>query len=199
MISRQSKRNKEDAAEIHNRAEAMKAYARQAKNKEMEADAAEIRLRAERRLGEMMKEQPKATGGDAMRARVFKKPEVAPATLAETGIDKNLADRARKAASLPPKEFEKAVQQVRNKAHERLLEEAAASEKHLDQMDLMDEFAKQLTALDYFICRGRLSSTPLQPRYWLRPPFQILTMGVYPGNPPQRPLDGRGLCCPEDI
>lgn len=35
-----------------------------------------------------------ADGGDAMRARVAEKPEVAtPITLAEAGIDKNLAER----------------------------------------------------------------------------------------------------------
>ena len=54
--------------------------------------------RAERRIGEMMKEQLKATGGDAMRARVSEKPEVA--TLSDAGIDKNLANRARKLNAL---------------------------------------------------------------------------------------------------
>src|ERR1700727_2206587 len=38
----------------------MRLYAKQAKNKELEADACEIRLRAERRVGRMMAEQPKA-------------------------------------------------------------------------------------------------------------------------------------------
>jgi hypothetical protein len=46
---------------------AMKVYAEQAKNEEMEADAREIRLRAERELGRMMREQKEtegmATGG----------------------------------------------------------------------------------------------------------------------------------------
>jgi hypothetical protein len=46
---------------------AIKAYARQAKNKDLEADAYEIRLRAERRLGEMMevgKADRASVGGD---------------------------------------------------------------------------------------------------------------------------------------
>jgi hypothetical protein len=49
----------------------------------------------------MMAAQPKQTGGDAakLKARVIEKPEV-PIALKEAGIDKNLANRARKAAAL---------------------------------------------------------------------------------------------------
>lgn len=67
----------------------MKAYARQAKNKALEADAAEIRMRATRRLDQMRQEQ-KATiglslgsrGSKVKGARVDEKP-----TLAQAGID----------------------------------------------------------------------------------------------------------------
>jgi hypothetical protein len=41
----------------------MRAYARQAKNKQLEIDASEIRFRAERRIGELMAAQPPAKGG----------------------------------------------------------------------------------------------------------------------------------------
>jgi hypothetical protein len=40
--------------EISAQADAVRAYAKQAKNKQLEIDAAEIRIRAERRLGELM-------------------------------------------------------------------------------------------------------------------------------------------------
>ena len=42
-----------DAKDIRDKAEAMRAYAKQAKNKELEIDAAEIRMRAERKVGEL--------------------------------------------------------------------------------------------------------------------------------------------------
>jgi hypothetical protein len=43
-------------------AAAMRAYARQAKNKQLEADAAEVRFRAERRIGELMAAQRATVG-----------------------------------------------------------------------------------------------------------------------------------------
>ncbi|NGO56096.1 hypothetical protein [Allomesorhizobium camelthorni] len=83
-----------------------------AKNKQLETDAAEVRIRATRRLGELMAAQREAgltaNGGDAMKARVENKPEhyQPPITLAEAGIDKNLANEARKLAAIPETEFD---------------------------------------------------------------------------------------------
>jgi MT-A70 protein len=94
----------------------------QARNKTLEADAFEIRQRAERRIGEMMAEQRDTVGmakppGDNQYGRmdrVSEKPE-APVTLAEAGIDKNLADRARKAASVPLAKFEELIVEGRER------------------------------------------------------------------------------------
>ena len=96
----------DDIVEIVGQANAVHAYARQAKNRQMEIDAAEIRIRAERRLGELMAAQ-KATVGVAkgvLRRGVASTPRepTAPPTLAEAGIDKNLAKRARSYAAVPP-------------------------------------------------------------------------------------------------
>jgi hypothetical protein len=49
---------------IRDKAEAIRAYARQAKNKQLEVDAAELHFRAGRRLGEMMID-PRTTIGMA--------------------------------------------------------------------------------------------------------------------------------------
>jgi hypothetical protein len=53
----------DEVKDIRNKAEAMCAYARMAKDKQLEIDAAEIRARATRWIGEMMAEQPKNEGG----------------------------------------------------------------------------------------------------------------------------------------
>ena len=83
---------------------AIQAYARQAKNKDLEADAFEIRFRAERRLGEVLKEQPKATGAAGIgksNSAVPEKYRTQPATLKELGIDKKLSSQSQKTAKMP--------------------------------------------------------------------------------------------------
>lgn len=105
----------DEVKELRDRAEAMRAYAKQAKNKQLEIDASEIRFRAERRIGELIAGQRKAGlmaegakgnpgGQGAAIVRVADGP--AQITLSEAGIDKHLADRARKYAAVPEQEFE---------------------------------------------------------------------------------------------
>lgn len=100
----------DEAKDLRDKGEAMRAYARQAKNKQLEVQAAEIRIRAERRIGELMAAQrdagEMAKGGQPHQSTGLQKnPVAAPPTLAEVGIDKNLADRARKYAAIPEGEF----------------------------------------------------------------------------------------------
>lgn len=98
----------DEVKEIHNQSEAMRAYAKQAKNKQLEIDASEIRFRAERRIGELMASQKESVGlnqGTLRRGSEMDPRDEKP-TLAEAGIDKHLADRARKYAAVPAQEFE---------------------------------------------------------------------------------------------
>ena len=102
----------DEAKDLRDKAEAMRAYARQAKNRQLEVDTAEIRMRAERRLGEIIKAQ-KDTVGLAKGGQPYQNPtgqdkvpvEASP-TLAEIGIDKNLSSRAQKLAAVPEDKFE---------------------------------------------------------------------------------------------
>lgn len=114
----------DEASKIRNTAEALRAYARQAKNKQLEVDAAEIRIRAERRVGELIAAQRETTGlntggGDRKSdRRVEDKPTDQRPTLAEAGIDKNLADRARKLAAVPQAQFEGMVGEWRERVQQ---------------------------------------------------------------------------------
>ncbi len=79
---------------------------------EAQNDAAEITLRAERRLGELVAELPKATGGDAQRARLQRATE-SPPTLADRGIAKHESARWQELAAVPAEEFDAQVDKLR--------------------------------------------------------------------------------------
>lgn len=103
---------------IRDKAEAMRAYGRQAKNRQLEVDAAEIRMRAERRVGELMKAQSDAglmNEGGRPKTGLHENPVSEKATLAEAGIDKNLANRARKLAAVPDEQFEEMLGEWRGR------------------------------------------------------------------------------------
>ena len=104
----------DEVKDRRDKSEAMRAYARQAKNRQLEIDAAEIRIRAERRLGELIRQQKEtvglATGGehggkpaiDGSRTE----PSIKRSTLADAGIDKKLSSHVQKVAAIPEPEFE---------------------------------------------------------------------------------------------
>lgn len=97
-----------EARKVGYSAEALRAYAKQAKNKLLEVDAAEIRIRAERRVGELIVVQRETVG----LAKPGPKKKIGfsnnPISLTEVlGTDhKNLADRCRKLAAVPERKFE---------------------------------------------------------------------------------------------
>lgn len=109
----------DEVKDMRDKAAALKAYARQAKNRQLEIDAAEIRMRAERRIGELMEYQRETVGLNQGVRWVGDKPaEDSRPTLAQAGIDKNLADRARKMAAVPEEKFEAALGEWREKVQE---------------------------------------------------------------------------------
>jgi N6-adenosine-specific RNA methylase IME4 len=101
-----------EARKVGYSAEALRAYAKQAKNKLLEVDAAEIRIRAERRVGELITQQKEtvglsggARGSGSNQHQVRSQKGTAP-TLADAGIDKKLSARAQQLAAVPYKKFE---------------------------------------------------------------------------------------------
>lgn len=96
------------------KAAAMQAYGRMAKDKTMEVDAAEIRIRAERRLGEMIAAQKAATGLAKPGPKSLVTHEGSP-KLADAGISYDLSSRAQKLAAVPEAEFEAEVGQWRDR------------------------------------------------------------------------------------
>jgi N6-adenosine-specific RNA methylase IME4 len=111
----------DEVKDVRDKAEAVRAYARQAKNKSLEVDAAEIRFRAEKRLGMMLGEQKKTVGlakpGPIVGFKEIgsRRDPISVSSFSEMGIDKHLADRARKLAAIPDDKFEGMVGEWRDK------------------------------------------------------------------------------------
>lgn len=106
----------DEVKDIRDKAEAMAAYARQAKDTEMIQWVTEIKVRAERRAGQMLAEMPKARGELKNVSRSHDVTAIK--TLSEIGITKNESSRWQKLAAIPETQFEQAVNAAKEVAGE---------------------------------------------------------------------------------
>jgi N6-adenosine-specific RNA methylase IME4 len=106
----------DEVKNIRDKSMAMEVYAYQAKDAELVRCATELRKRAERRIGELMEDDrrsgrmakgaaEKGVGRRGKQCGFAGDPHSRP-SLADQGVDKRLADRARKAAAMPEDKFE---------------------------------------------------------------------------------------------
>lgn len=107
-------RNVDEVKDWHDKAAALTAYARQAKNHELEVDAAEIRIRAERRMGELLNAMPKNTGAMGVGSALRAEERTQPPRLADMGISHNLSSRAQQIAAIPEPVFEATLAEHRD-------------------------------------------------------------------------------------
>lgn len=103
----------DEVKDIRDKAEAMAAYARQARDQDLIAWATEIKIRAERKCGEMLKEGAKngdrATAGKNQGARSSQPATNSQPTLSDIGISRDQSSRWQKLADMPEEHFETAV------------------------------------------------------------------------------------------
>jgi hypothetical protein len=99
----------DEVKDIRDKAVALEAYAKQAKNTEAERRACEIRLRAERKAGQLLKKMPKAKGGQPSKKN--RGPEGS-STLNSKGISKKQSKTWQKLGTIPDEQFEAALDQA---------------------------------------------------------------------------------------
>jgi N6-adenosine-specific RNA methylase IME4 len=111
-------KNIDEAKHILDASVAMRAYAKQARNRDLEANAVEIRMRATRRLDEMRQAQAATVGlnSGSLRRGVNNTPRDLRPTLASQGIDKNLAKAARTLGAMDDAAFERKIVEARASA-----------------------------------------------------------------------------------
>ena len=101
----------DEVKDIRDKAEAMAAYARQAKDSELIQYATEIKVRAERRCGELLTKADKNTGARGVGSnqhQVRSHDSTAP-TLASMGLSRDESSRYQQLAAMPADHFETAV------------------------------------------------------------------------------------------
>lgn len=103
----------DEVKDIRDKAQAMAAYAQQAKDQDLILWATEIKVRAERRAGEMLNE---AAARGEMAKRGHPPAENKPATLSDLGIYDTQAKRWKQLAAMPAEHFETAVATARESA-----------------------------------------------------------------------------------
>jgi hypothetical protein len=103
----------DEVKDIRDKAAAMRAYAMQAKNRELIDHATEIHLRAERRAGEILKDMARA-GERAIRKNMKSQP--ATSKLADLDINKSQSSRWQKLADLSEEDFEDLTARAKQKA-----------------------------------------------------------------------------------
>lgn len=113
-------RDVDEVKDIADKAKAVATYQRVCKASiGSQNDAIEIELRAKRRLGELVKDMPKAKGAPGPgRGKAGQKAGPAlgqPPTLASQGIDKRDAHQWQQLAAIPAKQFEKCIADARDK------------------------------------------------------------------------------------
>jgi len=107
----------DEVKSIHDKAAALTAYARQAKDTQMMVWVTEIKVRAERRMGELLREMPKNTGAKGSQVTGTKKvplKDSAP-TLHDLNITKKESARCQKVAKMPEPEFDQRIKDLKEK------------------------------------------------------------------------------------
>lgn len=110
----------DEAKDIRDKALALEAYYRQARNLDAEREAANVRLRAERRVGELLKDLARADAGAARNpnGRAGKEPMSGDRTqvpspyaaaLQDHGMSRQAAHRFQALADIPEAEFDHAL------------------------------------------------------------------------------------------
>lgn len=104
----------DEVKDIRDKAVALEAYHRQARNYEAEREAANVRLRAERRVGELLKELARAVvpnpkGNNQVASNGGTQPSPYAEALTANGMSRQAASRFQRLAEVPSAEFEDAL------------------------------------------------------------------------------------------
>lgn len=145
----------DEAKKIRDKAEALRAYARQAQNRDAEVQLAEIKVRAERRCGELLRDMAEAGERAPVRGKASDKPR-----LVDLGLHRSESSRYQMIAAVPEKRFEAHL--AERKAAGRPVTSMGLRAISRPPKDCVNEFLEVLKAIE------RISECNLHAGQWLR-------------------------------
>lgn len=99
----------DEVKDIRDKAEAMAAYARQAKDQELILWATEIKVRAERKAGELLAQVPREQSSGRKPANSSDRKTEYQKALSDSGLTQSAAYQYERLAAMPPEHFETAI------------------------------------------------------------------------------------------
>lgn len=141
----------DDAADWRNKAAAMRVYAQQAKNLDLEIQCAQIRARAERRLGQLIIAQKETVGlhkgGRPNEKTCSDEEQVFPVKLEDAGIDRKLSMRSQRAAEIGDVRFEALMTMMRQQAEAggRVITDVLKVDRENEQRQARRDLARALS------------------------------------------------------
>jgi hypothetical protein len=166
----------DEVKSIRDKSEAMRAYAKQAMNLQLETDASEIRFRAERRLGKMIADQKDGPGlavGGRPSKTCDESSQVSPSLAEALGMDsdraRQLSSRSQSLAGVSDRDFESHLSEWRDEVDE---SSRVATGKFYDKVKITSKPKAQLDAERFEISwsqgllrnMGSLSDMPVAPK-----------------------------------
>lgn len=177
----------DEVKDIRDKAEAMAAYARQAKDTEMVKWATEIKVRAERKAGQMLAEMPKNPGTLQNSSRSHD--ATTTKTLYEMGITKSDSSRWQKLAAVSESQFDQAIEAAREIAGEvttAAMLRATQAEKpkvELDQVEPeytdLDAAKDQIADLQVALAMASMGDVPESEKTMAKDLIEILRAEVH--------------------
>lgn len=177
----------DEVKDIRDKAEAMAAYARQAKDTEMVKWATEIKVRAERKAGQMLAEMPKNPGNLQNSSRSHD--ATTTKTLYEMGITKSDSSRWQKLAAVSESQFDQAIEAAREIAGEvttAAMLRATQAEKpkvELDQVEPeytdLDAAKDQIADLQVALATASMGDVPESEKTMAKDLIEILRAEVH--------------------
>lgn len=139
-------RGVDEVKDIRDKSEAMRAYARMAKDTQLEMDATELRLRAERRLGIMLDAEKQA---GRLGKGIRKCADEEHLTLDDVGIDRKLSARSQRVGGIGEQAFEAMIESVRDRiaSGDRVSLDVAAVDKKERRAERERDLAAKQSAL----------------------------------------------------